>query len=336
MTNADGAGTAPAVNTDARADFAQGVDDRLSAFLSTDEVGFREQAEDRRDDDQALAGHDPEDLFGRQASDTRDDADPEISDHAAEPEPARIRLADGTEATAEEIQEWRDAGLRTADYTRKTQEVAETRRALDSRAGEVSVHHTAVAEALERALAVVEAYVPTPPSTDLALHDPARYTQEMAIYQAAMGHVEEITRQRLQLTAQADQRAQADRANFVQGERDRLFAAIPELKDGAKRQAFNQEMIKAVEAYGFSQADYAQIIDHRLIRVLADAARYQKIKAASAGGALRPAAQRSPQPPGRRAGQAGGNEIGSALAQAKRSGSKADTARAIDAWLAAD
>ncbi|MFX6011281.1 hypothetical protein ABTE87_21560, partial [Acinetobacter baumannii] len=69
---------------------------------------------------------------------------------------------------------------------------------------------------------------------------------------------------------------------------------------------------------------------------LADAARYQKIKAASASGALRPASQRSPQPPGRRAGQAGGNEIGSALAQAKRSGSKTDSARAIDAWLAAD
>ncbi|WP_216073718.1 hypothetical protein, partial [Acinetobacter baumannii] len=68
---------------------------------------------------------DPEDLFGRQASDADGDADPENSEDAAAPQPARIRLADGTEATAEQIQEWRDAGLRTADYTRKTQEVAE-------------------------------------------------------------------------------------------------------------------------------------------------------------------------------------------------------------------
>ena len=178
--------------------------------------------------------------------------------------------------------------------------------------------------------------MPAPPSTELAIRDPARYTQELAIYQSALAHVEEITQARMQLTAQARELHQADRARLLQAERERLFAAIPELKDDGRRHAFNQEMVRAVEAYGFSEADYAQIIDHRLIRVLADAARYQKIKAASAGRGPRPAAQRAPQPPGRRAGSAVGSEFGAALTQARRSGTSQDAARAIEAWLGAD
>ena len=335
MTNADGAGIAPAVNTDARADLAQEADEQLSAFLSTDEAG-EEQAEGGFDDHQAPSAPDPEDLFGGSEQDRSDDADTGISEAAADPLKARIRLADGSEASVEQIQEWRDAGLRTADYTRKTQEVAEQRRTLEGYAGEVSAQQTAVAEALERALAVVEAYVPAPPSTELAIRDPARYTQELAIYQSALAHVEEITQARMQLTAQARELHQADRARLLQAERERLFAAIPELTDDGRRHAFNQEMVRAVEAYGFSEADYAQIIDHRLIRVLADAARYQKIKAASAGRGPRPAAQRAPQPPGRRAGSAVGSEFGAALTQARRSGTSQDAARAIEAWLGAD
>ncbi|MCZ0734405.1 hypothetical protein [Phreatobacter sp. AB_2022a] len=335
MTNADGAGIAPAVNTDARADLAQEADERLSAFLSTDEVG-EEQAESGSDDRQAGAAPDPEDPSDGSDRDKPAEADAGISDEATDPLQARIRLADGTEASIEQIQEWREAGLRTADYTRKTQEVAEQRRTLESYAGEVSAQQTAVAEALERALAVVEAYVPSPPSTDLAIRDPARYTQELAIYQAAMNHVEEITRARMDLAAKARETDQAGRARLLHAERERLFAAIPELKDAARRQAFNQDMIRAVEAYGFSEADYAQIVDHRLIRVLADAARYQKIRAASAGGGPKPAAQRAPQPPGRRAGQDTGSGFGTALAQAKRSGTRQDAARAVEAWLGAD
>lgn len=335
MINADGAGIAQAMNTDTRADLAQDADERLSVFLSTGETG-EEQAEDRLDDRQAGAAPDPEDPLGGSDQDMSEDADAGISAEATDPLKARVRLSDGSEASIEQIQEWRDAGLRTADYTRKTQEVAEQRRTLESYAGEVSARQTAVAEALERALAVVEAYVPAPPSTELAIRDPARYTQELAIYQAAMSHVEEITQARMHLTAQARETQQADRARSLQTERERLFAALPELKDAGRRQAFNQDMIRAVEAYGFSEADYAQIVDHRLIRVLADAARYQKIRAASAGHGPKPAAQRPPQPPGRRAGQGTGSELGTALAQAKRSGTKHDAARAVEAWLGAD
>jgi hypothetical protein len=339
MIDAQGAGTAPAVNTDARpADTAQDVDAQLTAFFAADDddAGGPEQALQHGGADQASGrDEDPENLFGE----TAEKAEPETSDDTGEARPAgKITLADGTQVTAEQVQEWREAGLRTADYTRKTQEVAEQRRSLEAHTGELAGHHNAVAEALERVLSVVEAYVPLPPSTDLAIADPARYTQEMAIYQAALNNVEEITRQRLQLNGRADSMAQSERHRLVETERERLFAAIPELREGSKRAAFNQEMLKAVEVYGFSEADYAQILDHRLIRVLADAARYQKIKQASGRGKPRPDATRSPQPfaPGRRQAGPAGGDVASALTRAKRSGTKADTARAIDAWLAED
>ena len=349
MTTNAGAGAAPAANTDARpAETAQDIDTQLSDFITEGELDgpLDEQAAPAAADDQAKAldkpnsnaeqtedGDDPENLFGETAKPTK------ASTSDTDAGPAKLKLADGTEVTAEQVQSWRDGGFREADYTRKTQELAEQRKAYEARTNDLAAREQSVADALERALAVVEAYVPPLPTHELALTDPARYTQEMAIHEAAMRQVKAIAGERSALAEQAERRSAEQRTELLRTERERLYAAIPELKDTAKRQAFNQEMVRAVEAYGFSEADYAQIVDHRLIRVLADAARYQRIKAASAGRQPKPdtaKAVAAPQPAGRRAATEQVNAVSAALQQAKRTGTKTDSSRAIEAWLSED
>ena len=173
---------------------------------------------------------------------------------------------------------------------------------------------------------------PSMPSEDLLSKDPigylearVRYDKELASYQNAQGL-------RQQLEAQdAENRMQSHRA-YLAEQQQQLARAIPALAKPETAAKVKQDLINAgTQVYGFTNDELEQVADHRLLRVLHDAAQYRRIISGKA--AVEKQAQqqqRTPviKPGARPAAQASKNvTTEKAKVQMKRTGSIDDVAR---------
>lgn len=173
---------------------------------------------------------------------------------------------------------------------------------------------------------------PSMPSEELLSKDPigylearVRYDKELASYQNAQGL-------RQQLEAQdAENRMQSHRA-YLAEQQQQLARAIPALAKPETAAKVKQDLINAgTQVYGFTNDELEQVADHRLLRVLHDAAQYRRIVSGKA--AVEKQAQqqqRTPviKPGARPAAQASKNvTTEKAKAQMKRTGNVDDVAR---------
>ncbi|MCA0318218.1 MAG: hypothetical protein LCH88_09130 [Proteobacteria bacterium] len=259
-------------------------DDALIARFLEDETVDDDQtvAKDRpaeTDDQQSPKSDEDEDVLFAEEDGATKDGD---KDKAGEPA-LGVTLGDGTKATPAQIQEWRDGALRQADYSRKTQELAEHRRGLEDERTRVRTHETHVSQALDRALAVLSRYLPPEPSRELAFTDPIEFTRQKAIYDGAMADIGSIVSEKSDLEAktkaETERETQAQRTTRLQAEWDALTGHLPQLKDPAKNEALIGRLASTLDSYGFDKGTISQIEDHRMFLVIADAARYRQMQA---------------------------------------------------------
>ena len=210
-----------------------------------------------------------------------DDAAQEAGDQSSEAgrfvaDDAKVRLPDGSVMTVADL---KSGSLRQADYTRKTQEIAANRKELETRQAEIAQKSQTFEQTLNFAIQVAQASLPQEPSRDLLVADPIAYLQQKAEYDERLGQLQHLAGAKQQHEqAQSAEQARAFQ-NYVAGERQRLAEAMPELKDAAKLHAFNGELAKGIEAYGFSSQDLNSVYDHRLVLMAKDALAYQKLMA---------------------------------------------------------
>lgn len=170
----------------------------------------------------------------------------------------------------------KDAILRQADYTRKTQEVAATRQDLEQRqqafAQQVQTHQAVTLEIgqYQALTAQIAQYDPTA-IANLAAEDPGaalQYSmqrQALVEQQAALGR--NITQKQQQaLEQQRNATARQQQETFAQLQRD-----IP----GFTSETVSQIEKFGAETYGYSQADFEQVADARHVKVLHDAMKWR-------------------------------------------------------------
>lgn len=249
---------------------------------------------DFADPDEDLDNPETEDVAAEEEEDdaenvneTEEETDEESTDEEAEPDDdqdegeddgedeeveQKVALADGSEVTLEELR----AGYeRTQDYTRKTTELSERSKALETRLTEVNTIAQAIAE-------FVQKNSPAKPDVQLAYTDP----QGFSIAQAEYEHGQQVLGE---ILAAADQ-AQSNQQTFtdeqykayLQKEHQTLIEKQPELADKTKRDAFYDAANKAAMAVGFSEKEIKSGTDHRLFILAHQAALYQKAQAEKA------------------------------------------------------
>lgn len=222
---------------------------------------------------------DPEHATGDAGDATSDDAAagaPDPDEREAD-ESLVVRLRDGTRITVAELKKGYG---READYTRKTQDLAEQRKAVESRHAQLSQHEQFFNQAAEHAIRVARAFMPKPPDAGLRDADPVEYFLQKDRYDRAEAHVRSLENARA---------AQAERAAHEQGEliRDHLAAEqtllldrVPEFRSEKARRAFWDEAVAVGQAhYGYSPEEMSQVHDHRLMMVLRDALAYRRLQA---------------------------------------------------------
>lgn len=191
-----------------------------------------------------------------------DDAESKAEGDDKASKSALVVLPTGEKLPLEEVTK---GFMRQQDYTRKTQAVAETRKALEATAQQLQAVQTAFVDYLSQ-------YVPPAPDAALAYTNPAEYVAQKAAHEAAIARVSQIAelgRQAKGVSRQVDQVAHKE---ILDREFGMLVERIPALKDPKAREKFREGTFAAAREFGFTDEELATATDHRLF-LLADAAR---------------------------------------------------------------
>ena len=178
---------------------------------------------------------------------------------ATEPE-VLVTLDTGEQLTMDAIVELKKSGMMQADYTRKTQELAETRRQLEANAERINSTIDAFSSYLASLL---------PPEPDPALaygDDAARtaYTQQKASYDAALKQVQQVISMGQQSKATTAEMTSEQRKEQLRSENAALEEKLPHLKDPKKREEFNAVVFRTAKDFGFTEKELDESVDHRL------------------------------------------------------------------------
>lgn len=171
---------------------------------------------------------------------------------------------------------------RQADYTRKTQELAEQRKAHEAETLAVREERKQRADSLAQLQEAIKSVTPKEPdwNTLRATLSPGEYAAEYAAWSQHKDEMRAIAEER----KKAEEAVQADQAKaFAEHlkEQTRLLAeALPEMKDPEKAKALRADLAAAAESVGFTANDLNSVTDHRLMLLLAKAAKYDKAQKA--------------------------------------------------------
>lgn len=308
------------------ADF-EDMDEAAPALAAEGDKDVSEPTETTADADKAEK--EPS-LFG-------DDEDGETKDDSADADQDfEVALPDGSKLTGKELKALKEGQLRQADYTRKTQEIARNREALEAEAQRVTQQETQLQTITSQVLAVLQAKMPPRPDAALAMTDPLTYTQQMALYNAAAEEVATIAGHQKQQQEESAARQDQARVTVAQQEAELLKSAFPQLADPKKARTFVSEIQSGVQQYGFTDEEFSNAVDHRLWRMAADAVMYRKIIAAK-NAAPKPAedspkASPAPSRPGVRASDTSNRDqaMKASLDRLAKTGSLRDAARAFE------
>ncbi len=125
--------------------------------------------------------------------------------------------------------------------------------------------------------------VPTPPDKSLQESDPIGYINASNAYQeekAAWDGQMAMLQQQAMQQGQAEQAAQ--RA-YLQREMETLQTLVPEFSEPVRAaETRDRLMVMGQEIYGYEPDEISAVMDHRAIRVLHDAIKYQELQSKSA------------------------------------------------------
>jgi hypothetical protein len=199
-------------------------------------------------------------------------------------------LVDGKpiELTKAQIAEAHKSGLRQADYTKKTTELAEQRKTAEAETAKAREERNQYMQGLQKAQAVLESQLDEQRKIDwegLLSTDPVEYLRQQHLAQARQAELQQTHQQRQHLEAltQAEQ-AEALKAH-VESERDKLIANIPEWKDEAKRKAGATELREYLKTQGLSEQEIYSVTDHRAITQSYKAMKYDQMMAKASAAA---------------------------------------------------
>ena len=218
-----------------------------------------------------------------------DDA-PEGEEDSADDEETVTIEVDGKPVTMTkaELAEAYKSGLRQSDYTRKTMEAAETRRAADAEIQKAREERATFAQKLQQQEAVLNASLQEQSQINwnqLLEADPVEYLKQQHLFQQRQAALQQTQQEQQALYQQAQAEQQANVQKFLQEQQDQLLAKLPEWKDEGKAKAEKQAIREFLKSSGYSDDEISQAADHRMIVIAREAMKFRdtmaKAKAAA-------------------------------------------------------
>jgi len=272
----------------------------------------------------------------RLAREEAEGVDP-AADQAAQPQSFTIKV-DGKDVTltADEMAEHVKAGMRQQDYTRKTTEVAEVRKAAEAEKAQARTQRDEYAAKLEQVygqanyeLNALQAQL----TDELLQTDPVAYLSTQRIVQQRHAELQQAQQELQQINGQRQtEAAEAQRQNLMQ-QQEQLFAKLPEWKDPAKAKEAAAKIKDYLATQGYDGGD-TDFTDHRSIVLAHKAMQFDALMERARSTAKKvAAAPPKVERPGNAETAKPGDGRTTAMKNLQKSGSINDAAAAFSAFL---
>lgn len=280
----------------------------LASFL-----GEQPETDSIEEDEQTTADETTGEADTVEDADSEQDIDPEDPDGELEdetPAPAdkitfKVKGEDGSEETVEATtEEIAKSYMRQKDYTAKTQALAtrenEAVQFLTNKHEEIRNQYISQAELSRAAIVQMAGIKSESEMANLANTDPASWVAENQRQRQIGAYLNTLNQQ----IEGEKQKAQAQREHIAAQTRQKMYSESWEAlsKDGIDKPKLEKIFTDASKSYGFSAEELGNVYDHRLVRVLKDAAAYQALKAQKPS--VMQKAQSAPRMPSRQAAPA--------------------------------
>ena len=249
-----------------------------------------------------------------------------------------LERADGSKEDVTQ-QELLDGYLRQSDYTRKTQKLADDRKATEAVAVEAASARDQYAQQLVALAGVLEKAKGTEPDWDkLRREDPTEYSRRFTDWQIQEGNLKKVADEQARVTAEGQADFQRKLQAHMTDEAAKLRAAIPEFQNPKKAKALTEKLVEyGVETGKFTKEELADALDHRVLVMLNKARLYDKLQAKKPALKSKTKRARSMKPGARKEpGARTKLRIKRAQKAAKRTGRPRDAAAAIESLLPDD
>lgn len=169
-----------------------------------------------------------------------------------------------------------------ADYTKKTQEVAEQRKAIEAEQKAIE-EAKQVRDAYAQRLQAMEQFLSQGQDTpeDLAQlkeNDPIGFAEKVAEMTLKKEQIAQVKAEQDRIAQQQQAEQQQNMAKFVQQEANKLSQVLPEFSDKAKGEQLRNEIRNYGKSVGFTDQELAQVYDSRHVIMLHKAMQYDKLQ----------------------------------------------------------
>jgi hypothetical protein len=253
----------------------------LAQLLGPDEGETEQEVEAQlsSDEDGAASVDEELDVQDDESGDETTDEQSEDSDETEEDKEPQVFTVkvDGKEinVTLDELQQ---GYSRTQDYTRKTQQIAEARKAVEAETAAIRAEREQYAQLLGALQQQLESAGEQSIDWDrLYAEDPIEWVRQRELVrdkQERQAAIQSEQQRLSQLSAQ--QRAEEMRATLAQ-QQAALIQAVPEWKDEKKAKAEKALLIEFGQKVGYSEDELKNVFDHRAVVTLRKAALYDQM-----------------------------------------------------------
>ena len=207
----------------------------------------------------------------------------EVEEEELEETPTYTVKAAGEEkqVTLDELMQGYQLG---ADYTKKTQEVAEQRKAVEAEQQAI-IEAKQVRDTYAQRLQAIEQFLSQGEDSPEQLaqmkeNDPIGYAVKVAELTEKKEQLAQVRAEQQRLAQQQQAEHQQNMAKFVQQEATKLSQVLPEFSDPAKGENLRSEIRNYGKSVGFTDNELANVYDSRHVLILHKAMQYDKLQKA--------------------------------------------------------
>jgi hypothetical protein len=258
----------------------------------------------------------------------------EGEEEAEEPPKYRVKAAgEEKEVTLDELIKSYQLGT---DYTKKSQAVAEERKAVEAEKARIEEARYLRDQYAER-LQVIEQMLNQQPETEnleyLKETDPIGYAVKVAELSQREKQLAQVQAERQRIAMQQDQERQEQLGHVIQAEARKLAEAIPEYADPQKGEIARRELREFGQKLGFSEQELSGVYDSRQVLTLWKAMQYDKLQSAKPGITKKVNEAPKVMKSGVSQPRDSNDELKKLKAKAKQTGRVADAAKAFERFL---
>jgi hypothetical protein len=201
---------------------------------------------------------------------------------------------DGTEVSVT-LDELQKGYSRTQDYTRKTQQIAEIRRQVESEAEAIRAERNQYAQLLGALESQVQQAVEPQIDWDrLYQEDPIEWVRQKEVMRENQAKAQAIQFEKQRLAQISQQEQSQQMQSYLAEQQEELLKVLPDWKDPNKAKKEKELLIDFGQKAGFSTDELKNIFDHRVVNILRKAALYEQMM--SKRGTIKPVTNNGPRP----------------------------------------